>query len=122
MGFLSAILDEFLGPLDGAGFFEHVFIILIFGVSASVVVGLLYAAVVLLLVALYDWWCGTGGDAAAVPAGGELEVRPPVVAEAALLVGNELGARAVRRRCTVRDTATGEPGSSSGEATEHKME
>ena len=121
MGFLSAILDEFLGPLDGAGFFEHVFIILIFGISASVVVGLLYAAVVLLLVALYDWWCGTGGDAATVPAGGELEVRQPVVAEAALLVGNELGARTVRRR-TVRDTATGEAVSYSGAAIEHERE
>ena len=122
MGFLSAILDEFLGQLDGAGFFEHVLIILIFGISASVVVGLLYAAVVLLLVALYDWWCGTGGDAAAVPAGGELEVRPPVAAAAAPLVGNELGARTVRRRRAARDSATGEPGSSSGDATDRERE
>ena len=130
MGFLSAILDEFYAHREGAGFVKQVFVVVIFWISASVVVALLYAVVVLLLVALYDWWCGTGGDAAVVPAVGELMepvvgklvVLPLVVVEAALLVGNELGARAVRRRRRAAcDSASGEPGSSSGEATEHKM-
>ena len=68
MGFLSAIFDEFYAHREGAGFFKQLFVIMIFWIMASVVVALLYAAVVVLLVALYDWWCGTGGDATAVPA------------------------------------------------------
>ena len=131
MVFLTTILDKFLGQLDGAGFFEHVFIILIFGISASVVVGLMYAAVVLLLVALYDWWCGTGGDATAVPAVGELvgpaageQVVLPLVADVAVPpAGGQLAARAIRRRRrTARDSAPGEPVSSSGDATEGERE
>ena len=82
----------------------------------------MYAAVVLMLVALYDWWCGSGGDAAAVPAVGELAVRPPVAAAAARLVGNELGARAVRRQRAARDSAPGEPGTSVGDITKRERE
>ena len=69
----------------------------------------------------------SGGAAAAVDEFLVAPVRdwqtPPVAAVAAPLVGDELGARAVhRRRHAARDMATGEPGSSSGEATERKKE
>ena len=87
MGFLSAIFDEFYALREGAGFVKQVFVVVIFWITASVAVALLYAVVVLLLVALYDWWCGTGGDATAVPTVGDLAVRPPVAAAAAPLVG-----------------------------------
>ena len=118
MGFISAILDEYYAHREGAGFFKQLFVIVIFGISASVVVGLLYVVVVLLLVALYDWWCGTGGDAAAVPAVGELagpaageQVVLPLVADAtAPSAGGQLAARAIHRcRRAARDPASGEP-------------
>ena len=67
-----------------------------------------------------------GGAAAAVDEFLVAPVRdwrtPPVAAAAAPLVGDELGARAVRRHCAARDSAPGEPGSSSGDATEHERE
>ena len=131
MGFLSAILDEFFAHREGAGFVKQVFVVVIFWISASVVVALLYAVVVLLLVALYDWWCGTSGDTAAVPtvgelvgpAAGEQVVLPLVADEVVPPAGGQLAARAIRRRHrAARDPASGEPGSSSGDATEREKE
>ena len=79
---------------------------------------------------MHDWWYGVvGGAAAAVDEFLLAPVRDwrasPVAAAAAPLVGDELGARAVRhRRChrPARDSASGEPGSSLGDATERERE
>ena len=76
---------------------------------------------------LHDWWYGVvGGAAAAVD---EFLVAPvrdwrtsPVAAAAAPLVGDEWGARSVRRRRAARGWAPGEPGSSACDATERERE
>ena len=76
---------------------------------------------------LHDWWYGVvGGAAAAVD---EFLVAPvrdwrtsPVATAAAPLVGDELGARAVRRCRAARRSAPGEPSSSAGDATERERE
>ena len=131
MGFILAILDEFYAHREGAGFFKQLFVIVIFWIMASVVVALLYAAVVLLLVSLYDWLCGTGGDAAAMPAVGELvgpaageQVVLPLVADAAVpSAGGQLAAHAIRRRRrAAHDSASGESVSFSSDATERERE
>ena len=95
------------------------------GLTIGGLLVILLTVVVWLTCHMHDWWYGVVGGAAAVV--DEFLVAPvrdwrtpPVAAAAAPLVGDELGARAVRRRRAARDTATGEPGSSSGDATERE--
>ena len=128
MNFFTQFLCDFTHGPERASFLEHLLCVLWLGLTIG---GLL---VILLMVAvwsachLHDWWYGiVEGAAAVVDEFLVAPVRdwwtPPVAAAAAPLVGDELGARAVRHRHrAARDTATGEPGSSSGVATKHEEE
>ena len=87
----------------------------------------LYLALICLGVAIYQWWCGTRHAAAAVPAADEPLVLPaneaPMLAyEEVPQAGGELVRQVVLHRRGVRRSATGEPGSSSGGASECERE
>ena len=128
MGFFSSILDELFMLLDGASFFGQVFIVLLFYLCAMAVGAVLYLALIFLGVAIYQWWCGTRRAIAVVPAA----VEPPVLTanEPPMLAYEEVpqaGGEPVRgvvllRRRGVRHSASGEPGSSSGGASERERE
>ena len=127
MSFFSQFLCDFTYGPERAGFLEHLFCVFLLGLTIEGLLVILLTAAVWLACHLHDWWYGiVGGAAAAVD---EFLVAPvrdwrtsPVAGAAAPLVGDELGARAVRRCRAARDTATGEPGSSSGDATERERE
>ena len=135
MGFIQSFFRAYVEMLERAGFIEHVLIVVLFGISSTVVGGLLFAAVVFLIFGLCNWWSGAGADAAvdlAAAAEGQVaaeeqavaegQAAPPVAEVAALPVGGEPAARAVRRRRAARDSASGEPGSSSSNTTEVERE
>ena len=127
MGFFRAILDELNMLLDGASFFGQVFIVLLFQLCAMAVGAVLYLALIFLGVAIYQWWCGTRHAAAVVPAADEPPVlhtnEPPVLAyEEVPQAGGEPVRKVVLRRRGVRYSASGEPGSSSGGASERERE
>lgn len=117
MGFIHDFFKAYYEMLHDAGFIERVIIIVLFGISVSVVMNLLFVAVVILIASLCKWWSGADADAAV-----EGQAAPPVAEVAALPAGGGQAARAVRRRRVVRDMASGEPGSSSSNATEHERE
>ena len=123
MGFIQSFFRAYVEMLERAGFIEHVLIVVLFGISSMVEGGLLFAAVVFLIFGLCNWWSGAGADAAAEEqAAAEGQATPPVAEVAALPAGGEPAARAVRRRRAARDSASGEPGSSSSNATELERE
>ena len=127
MNFFTQFLCDFTHGPERASFLEHLFCVLWLGLTIGGLLVILLTVAVWLPCHLHDWWYGVvGGAAAEVDEFLVAPVRdwrtPPVAAAAAPPVGDELGARAVRRRRAARDTAMGEPGSSSGEATEHKKE
>ena len=128
MGLFAAILDELFMLLDGASFFGQVFIVLLFELCAMAVGAVLYLALIFLGVAIYQWWCGTCHAAAVVPAADEPPVlpanEPPMLAyEEVPQAGGEPGRRVVLlRHRGVRHSASGEPGSSSGGASERERE
>ena len=114
MGFVQSFFRAYVEMLGRAGFIEHVIIVALFGISSTVVGGLLFAAVVFLIFGLCNWWSGAGADAAA-----EGQAVPPVAEVTALRAGGE---PAVRRRRAARDSASGEPGSSSSNTSELERE
>ena len=117
MGFISDFFRAYVDMMEDAGFIKGIIIFVLFVVLVPMVGALLFAMVVLLTVGLCNWWSGAGGDAAA-----EGQAVPPVAEVAALPAGGEPAARAVRRRRAARDSASGEPGSSSSNATELERE
>ena len=117
MGFIHDFFKAYYEMLQDAGFIEHVVLIVVFGILFSVVKNLLFTAVVILIASLYKWWSGADADAAV-----EGQAAPPVAEVAALPAGGGRAARAVCHRRVVHDMASGEPGSSSSNATEHERE
>ena len=148
MSFIHAFFKAYYEMLERAGFIEHVLIVVLFGISLSVVAALLFAAVVVLIFGLCSWWADAGGAAAAaeepvapevpVAAEGPVAVEEHAVGEEQVMVvepdavsvdevadlpaGGEQAARAVCRRRAARDAASGEPGSSSGGVRELERE
>ena len=147
MSFIHAFFKAYYEMLERAGFIEQVIIVVLFGITSSVVTALLLAVAVVLIIGFCSGWSDACGDAAAVvPAAPEEPVAaegPAVVEEhvaaveqavveepaavpvdevADLPTGGEQAARAVRRRCAARDAASGEPGSSSSSVVERESE
>ena len=84
MDLIHEFFKAYYEMLEGAGFIEQALIIGLFGISCSVVGGLLFVAVVFLIFGMYNWWSGAGGDAAA-----EGQAKPPVAEVAVLPAGGE---------------------------------
>jgi hypothetical protein len=142
MGLIHAFFKAYYEMLERAGFIEHVLIVVLFGISLSVVAALLFAAVVVLIFGFCSWWADAGDAAAAaeepaapeVPVVGEgpaaveehamveEQVAAPVEEVADLPAGGEQAARAVCRRRAARNSALSEPGSSSGDVRELERE
>ena len=89
---------------------------------------MLYLALIFLGVAIYEWWCGTRRAVAVVPAVDEPPVlpanEPPMLAyeEVPRARGEPVSRVSLHRRRGVRHPASGEPGSSSGGASERERE
>ena len=72
MGFLSDFFRAYVDTMENAGFIEGFFIFVLFVFLISMAYGMLFVAVVLLAVALCNWWSGAGaGAATAAPAAPE---------------------------------------------------
>ena len=143
MGFTTDFFRAYVDAMEDAGFIEGFFIFVLFVFLISMVYSMLFVAVVLLAVALCNWWSGAGAGAATVApaapeepdaAEGPAAVEelaaaveravveepavPPVAEVAVLPAEGEPAARIVCRRRTIRDLASDEPGSSSGSVLE----
>ena len=119
MGFLAQLFREHIERVDRAGFFEHLFLVLWFRFIVAGTMVILLAALVWIVWSLHDWWYGIGGDGAAVAPVEEELVAPPEAHAPISLAEAEQAARSVRRRHrAARDSAPGEPGSSTSDATE----
>lgn len=122
MNFFADFLKSYVEMMGRANFIGQVFIWLMFCITVVSFGSLVFLAVVLLVAGLCQWWSGTAGDAAVVPAAEEL-IAPPVADAAVPLAGDEQAARSIRRRRrAARGSAPAEPGSSSSNATELERE
>ena len=115
MNFFTQFLCDFTHGPERASFLEHLLCVLWLGLTIGGLLVILLTVAVWLACHLHDWWYGVVGGAASEV--DDFLVAPvrdwrtsPVAAAAAPLVGDELGARADRRRRAARDTAPGEPG------------
>ena len=129
MGFISDFFRAYVDAMEDAGIIEGFFIFVLFVFLISMVYSLLFVAVVLLAVALCNLCSGAGAGAATVAqaaTGEQAVVEEPAVVPvdevADLPAGGEPAARVVYRRRATRDSAPGEPGSSSGGVLELERE
>ena len=129
MGFTSDFFRAYVDMMEDAGFTEGFIIFVLFVFLISMVYTMLFVAVVLLAVALCNLWSGAGAGAAMeeqAVAGEQAVVQEPVAVPvdevADLPAGGEPAARVVYRRRATRDSASGEPGSSSGGVLELERE
>ena len=120
MGFVRDFFRAFVEIMEDGDFLERIAAFVLFVVLVPMVGALLFAMVVLLIVGLCNWWSGTGGVVAAE--GQAAEERPAAPPVAVLLAEGGQEVRVVRRRRAGRALASGEPGSSSGNASGQERE